>query len=121
MMDDDDDDDDDDDEWEKKKKKKKNILVERGKTDLNQEYRRWSVPRILRTCRFNKEKEEEKHYRELLILYTVWRQEEDDLIGMATSYKNRYFEIRYIVEGHLQMDNSATEPYDIGQDLGLPA
>ena len=138
---------------------------EEKQTDLHQEYRKRSVPRILRTCRFNKEKEEEKHYRELLMLYTTWRQENVDLIGTATSYKNRYFEIKDIVEGvrceyephadeldeavhdierenglqnvwdelaplnehqeaideDLQMDNSAAEPYDIGQDLGLPA
>ena len=32
-------------------------------------------------------------------MYTAWRQGEDDLIGTATSYKNRYFEIKDIVEG----------------------
>ena len=142
--------------------------IDRGEEkqiDLNQEYRKRSVPRILRTCRFNKEKEEEKHYRELLMLYTAWHQEEVDLIGTATSYKNRYFEMKEIVEGvrcqyephadeldeavhdierenglqnawdeiapltenqeaideDLHTDNSAAEPYDIGQDLGLPA
>ena len=138
---------------------------EEKQIDLNQEYRKRSVPRILRTCRFNKEKDEEKHYRELVMLYTAWRQEEVDLIGTATSHKNRYFEIKDIVEGvryqyephadeldeavhdierenglqnawdeiapltenqeaideDLQTDNSAAEPYDIGQDLGLPA
>ena len=115
-------------------------------TDLHQEYRKRPVPRILRTCRFN-------------------RGREIDLIGTATSYKKRYFEIRDIVEGvcceyephadeldeavhdieresglqnvwnelaplnehqeaideDLQMDNYAAEPYDIGQDLDLPA
>ena len=140
-------------------------IGEEKQIDLNQEYRKRSVPRILRTCRFNKEKEEEKHYREILMLYTAWRQEEVDLIGTATSYKNRYFEIKDIVEGlrcqyephadeldeavhdierenglqnawdeiapltenqeaideDLHTDNSAAEPYDIGQDLGLPA
>ena len=134
-------------------------------TDVNEEYRKRSVPRILRTCRFNKEKEEEKHYRELLMLYTPWRDERVDLIGTATSYKSRYFEIKDIVDevrcqyepcgdeideaienmgrendlqhvwdevapltedqeaidDDLQMDNDAAEPYDIGQDLGLPA
>ena len=99
------------------------------------------------------------------MLYTAWRQEKVDLIGTATSYKNRYFEIKGIVEGarcqyeqhadeldeavhdierenglqnawdeiapltenqeaideDLQTDNSAAEPYDFGQDLGLPA
>ena len=43
---------------------------EEKQTDLHQEYRKRSVPRILRACRFNKDKEEEKHYRELLMLYT---------------------------------------------------
>ena len=132
---------------------------------MNEEYRKQSVPRILRTCQFNKEKEEEKHYREVLMLYTSWRDERVDLIGTATSYKSRYFEIKDIVhkvrcqyepcgdEIHeaienvgrendlqhawdevapltedqeaidvdLQMDNDAAEPYDIGQDLCLPA
>ena len=138
---------------------------EEKQIDMNQEYRKRSVPRILRTCRFNKEKEEEKHYRELLMRYTAWRQEEVDLIGTATSYKNRYFEIKDIVEGvrcqyepladeldeavhdiegenglqnawekiapltknqvaideDLHTDESVAEPYDIGQDLGLPS
>ena len=133
--------------------------------DMDEEYRKRSVPRILRTCRFNKEKEEEKHYRELIMLYTSWRDERIDLIGTAASYKSRYFEIKDIVDGvrsqyephadeldeavenlgrqndpqhawdelapltedqeaideDLQVDNDAAEPYDIGQDLGLPA
>ena len=134
-------------------------------TDMNEEYRKRSVPRILRTCRFNKEKEEEKHFRELLMLYTSWRNKTVDLIGTATSYKSRYFEIKDIIDEvrcqyepcgdeldeavenmgrendlqqawdevapltedqdamdeDLQKDNDAAEPYDIGQDLGLPA
>ena len=57
-----------------------------------------AVPRILRTCRFDKENEEEKHYSELLMLYTSWRDETVDLIGTATSYKCRYFEIKDIVD-----------------------
>ena len=149
-------DDDDDDGGDSEKEKQ---------TDMNEGYRKRSVPRILRTCRFNKEKEEEKHYRELLMLYTSWRDETVDLIGTATSYKSRYFEIKDIVDEvrcqyepcgdeldgavenmgrendlqhawdevapltedqdaideDLQMDNDAAEPYDIGQDLGLPA
>ena len=68
-------------------------------TDMNEEYRKRSVPRIMRTCRFNKEKEEEKHYRELLMLYTSWRDETVDLIGTAASYKSRYFEIKDIIDG----------------------
>ena len=86
-----DDDDDDDEVGDSEKEKEK-------QTDVNEEYRKRSVPRILRTCRFNKEKQEEKHYRELLMLYTSWRDERVDLIGTATSYKSRYFEIKDIVD-----------------------
>ena len=67
-------------------------------TDMNEEYRKRAVPRRLRTCKFDKENEEEKHYRELLMLYTLWRDETVDLIGTATSYKSRYFEIKDIVD-----------------------
>ena len=99
------------------------------------------------------------------MLYTSWRDETVDLIGTATSYKSKYFEIKDIVDEvrcqyepcgdeldeafenmgrendlqqawdeiapltedqdavdeDLQMDSGAAEPYDIGQDLGLPA
>ena len=101
--------------------------IDRGEEkqiDMNQEYRKRAVPRILRTCRFNKEKEEEKHYRELLMLYTAWRQEEVDLIGTATSYKNRYFEIKDVVEGaRCQYEPHADEldeaVHDIERENGL--
>ena len=84
-----DDDDNDDDNGDSEKEKQ---------TDMNEEYRKRYVPRILRTCRFNEEKEEEKHYRELLMLYTSWRDETVDLIGTATSFKSKYFEIKDIVD-----------------------
>ena len=34
--------------------------------------------RIIRSVWFNKETEPEKHYRELLMLFTSWRNEETD-------------------------------------------
>ena len=46
--------------------------------------------RIIRSVWFNKEAEPEKHYRELLMLFTSWRNEETDLIGMFSSYQERF-------------------------------
>jgi len=39
----------------------------------NSKTRRRSKARVLRNAWFNKEKEPEKHYRELLMLFTPWR------------------------------------------------
>ena len=57
--------DDDDDKY------KKNICSKTKRTKA----------RIIRSVWFNKETEPEKHYRELLMLFTSWRNEETDLIG----------------------------------------
>ena len=46
--------------------------------------------RIIRSVWFNKEAEQEKHYRELIMLFTPWRNEETDLIGFCSSYQQRY-------------------------------
>lgn len=50
---------------------------------------RRSKARVLRSVWFNKQKEPEKHYRELLMLFTPWRNEETDLLGNFASYEDR--------------------------------
>ena len=52
--------------------------------------KRRTKARKIRSVWFNKEAESEKHYRELLMLFTPWRNEETDLIGMCSSYQDRY-------------------------------
>ena len=49
-----------------------------------------SKARIIRSCWFNKDIEPEKYYRELLMLFTSWRNEETDLIGSSCSYQEHY-------------------------------
>ena len=46
--------------------------------------------RIIRSPWFNKESHPEKHYRELIMLFTLWRNEDTDLIRNYSSYKDRY-------------------------------
>ena len=48
--------------------------------------KRCSKARVLRSVWFNKQKEPEKHYRELSMLFTPWRNEETDLLGNFKSY-----------------------------------
>lgn len=50
-----------------------------------------SKARIIRTVSFNKESHPEKHYRELIMLFTSWRNEETDLIGNCSSYQEYFF------------------------------
>lgn len=46
--------------------------------------------RIIRPVWFNKQKEPEKYFRELIMLFTPWRSENTDLIGNCTSFHARY-------------------------------
>ena len=46
-------------------------------------------PKIIRYVRFSKEKDPEKYFRELLMLFLPWRKEETDLLGQMDTYENR--------------------------------
>lgn len=49
-----------------------------------------SKARIIRSVWFNKETDPEKHYPELVMLFTAWRNEEVDLLGPYSSYQEQY-------------------------------
>ena len=66
--------------------------------------------KIIRTVRFNKEKEPESYYREQLMLYTPWRNEQKDLIRDCQTYQERYQQVELIV-------NSNKEQYDRHSDI----
>ena len=57
--------------------------------------------RIIRSCWFNKEKEPEKHYRELIMLFTPWRNE-TDIIGICSSYKERYMLLSDVISKQME-------------------
>lgn len=46
--------------------------------------------KVLRYCRISKNTDEEQHYRGLIMLFTVWRNEERDLLGGFNAYKDSY-------------------------------
>ena len=46
--------------------------------------------RAIRSVWFNHEAQPEKHYRELLMLFTPWRNEETDLVSHYTSFQEHY-------------------------------
>ena len=53
------------------------------------QFKRRHTPYILRTVHFNKEQQPENYYREKLMLYTAWRNE-NTLIGQCNSFKERF-------------------------------
>ena len=56
----------------------------------NKTIKKRSQARIIRSVWFNKEAHPEKHYRELIMLFTPWRNEQTDLIGSFSSFQEHY-------------------------------
>jgi hypothetical protein len=54
--------------------------------------------KVLRYVRFNKDKDPEKHYRELLFMFIPWRNETIDLLGHCCSYLEKYEEVKEVVD-----------------------
>lgn len=51
-------------------------------------------PKIIRSVRYNKEKDPENHFREQLMLYTPWRKEGTDLIKECQTYQERFEQVK---------------------------
>jgi len=66
--------------------------------------------KIIRSVRFNKEKYPENYYREQLMLYTPWRNEQKDLIKDCRTYQERYQQVESII-------NSNKEQYECHSDI----
>ena len=54
-------------------------------------------PEIIRSVRFNKNKDPENYCREQLMLYIAWRNENKDLIQNCLSYQERYEQLKDII------------------------
>ena len=59
--------------------------------------------RIIRSVWFNKEAYPEKHYRELIMLFTPWRNEDTDLIGKYSSYKEHYLALEEPIQDQMTL------------------
>jgi DNA replication protein DnaC len=61
-----------------------------------------SKARIIRSVCFNKEVDSEKHYRELIMLFTSWRNEVTDLLGNCSSYQQYYTQVKDIIDEQMK-------------------
>ena len=56
----------------------------------SKELKKRTQARIIRSVWFNKEAQPEKHYRELLMLFTSWQNEETDLLKNYSTFEEHY-------------------------------
>ena len=75
-------------------------------------------PRIIRSVWFNVKSQSEKHYRELIMLFTSWRNEETDLMGNSSSYQEYYLLLKEQIDKQMMQYAVCSEDLnEIEQDL----
>ena len=60
------------------------------KTKNGTKYKKRKVPRIIRYVKYNKKKDPENYFREQLMLFVPWRNEQKDLLGSFDTYEAHY-------------------------------
>ena len=98
------DDNDDDNDWEEKQKEKHVQNKKRSKA------------RIIRSVCFNREVDSEKHYCELIMLFTSWRNEITDLLGSCSSYQEYYMQVKDIIDEQMKQYAMCSEDLNEIQD-----
>ena len=61
-------------------------------------YKKRKVPRIIRYVRYNKKNDSENYYREQLMLFIPWRNEEKDLISGFETFEAHYKALKISIE-----------------------
>lgn len=96
-----------------------NLLLETGKDDDNDDEladfveeckhnaknakpKQRLKPRIIRSVWFNVKSHAEKHFRELIMLFTCWRNEEADLIGSSSSCQERFLLLKEEIDKQMR-------------------
>ena len=60
------------------------------KTKYGTKYKKRKVPRIIRYVKYNKTKDPENYFREQLMLFVPWRNEQKDLLGSFDTFEAHY-------------------------------
>ena len=71
---------------------------------------------IIRNVCFNKEVDSEKHYREVIMLFTSWRDEITDLLGNCTSYQEHYVQVKNTIDEQMKCYAMCSEDLNAIQD-----
>ena len=80
---------------------------------------RRTKPKMIRSVRFHESKDPENHYREQLMLYSPWRNENTDLLRGCETYQERFSKVKEVVfsnrqnyEYHSEILDKAMEDLD---------
>ena len=65
--------------------------------------------KIIRSVWFNKEAQPEKYYRELLMLFASWRNEEADLLKNYSTFEEHYLARRHEISKQMQQHAICSE------------
>ena len=84
--------------------------------ESKQKNKKRSKARIIRSVCFNKEVDSEKHYRELIMLFTSWRNEITDLLGNCTSYQKHYLQVKNTIDEQMKYYAMCSEDLNAIQD-----
>ena len=71
-----------------------------------------SKARIIRSVWYNCEKDPEKHYRELIMLFTSWRNEDTDLLANCSSYQERFINVKDSINKQMKLYAVCSEDLD---------
>ena len=67
------------------------------KTKNGTKYKKRKVPRIIRYVKYNKKKDPENYFREQLMLFVPWRNEQRDLLGSFDTYEAHYNSVQTLL------------------------
>ena len=71
-----------------------------------------SKARIIRSVWYNREKNPEKHYRELIMLFTSWRNEDTDLLANFSFYQERFLNVKDSIDEQMKLYAVCSENLD---------
>ena len=87
------------------------------KTKNGIRYKKRKVPRIIRYIRYNKKYIAENYYRERLMLFTPWRNEQKDLISSFDTFEAHYNSLKTSIESKSNEYMHHTEELELARQM----
>ena len=80
-------------------------------------YRKRKVPRIIRYVRYNRKKDLENYYREQLMLFIPWRNEQKDLLASFDTFEAHYNSLKTSIEPKSNEYEHHTEELELARQM----
>ena len=90
-------------------------LIHIAKNGTKYKYRK--VPRVIRYVRYNLKKYPENHFREQLMLFMPWRNEQKDLLGPFETYTAHYNSMKISLEAKRNEYEHHTEELELARQM----